>query len=128
MSNLFLIAHKVRGEPAFDIAAQMECPECGGGDPDEEQGCAECDHHGYWWIIPTSGHRAYPAATWNLKYLYDDPDFQISVVDAPLPVMDSLPDHYIHGHSPHEIKTRIEDLIATLLPNPPTKPFKTRRL
>ena len=38
MSELYLIAHKVRGEPAFDIAVKM----------------------GDWWIIPTSGHRAYP--------------------------------------------------------------------
>jgi hypothetical protein len=22
--------------------------------------CTECDSLGYWWIIPTSGHRAYP--------------------------------------------------------------------
>jgi len=42
MNDLFLIAHKVRGERAFDIAIQMEVgPEV-------------------WWIIPTTGHRAYP--------------------------------------------------------------------
>lgn len=42
MDEPYLIAHKVRGEPAFDIAVQMEVAE------------------GFWWIIPTSGHRAYP--------------------------------------------------------------------
>ena len=42
MSELYLIAHVVRSQPAFDIAEQIQI-----GD---EQG----------WIIPTSGHRAYP--------------------------------------------------------------------
>lgn len=37
-----LILHKVRGEPAFDVASKLMI-----GD---EEG----------WIIPTSGHRAYP--------------------------------------------------------------------
>lgn len=56
MSNSWLIAHKVRGEPAFDVAERMECPECGGKD----ENCEGCQGEGYWWIIPTSGHRAYP--------------------------------------------------------------------
>lgn len=42
MSKPYLILHKVRGEPAFDIAEKIQI-----GD---EEG----------WIIPTSGHRAYP--------------------------------------------------------------------
>lgn len=42
----YLILHKVRGEPAFDIADKLQI-----GD---EEG----------WIIPTSGHRAYPY--WNI--------------------------------------------------------------
>jgi hypothetical protein len=41
-SEPYLIAHKVRGAPALDIAVQMHVA-------DE-----------VWWIIPTSGHRAYP--------------------------------------------------------------------
>ena len=44
MDALFLIAHKVRGEAAFDTAIQMLV-----------EGYSEP-----WWIIPTSGHRAYP--------------------------------------------------------------------
>lgn len=40
--SAYLILHKVRGEPAFDIAEKLMI-----GD---EEG----------WIIPTSGHRAYP--------------------------------------------------------------------
>jgi len=40
--SAYLILHKVRGEPAFDVAEKLQI-----GD---EEG----------WIIPTSGHRAYP--------------------------------------------------------------------
>lgn len=43
----YLIAHKVRGEPAFDIAEQIAIG--------NEEG----------WIIPTSGHRAYPY--WHME-------------------------------------------------------------
>jgi hypothetical protein len=39
MTELFLIAHKVRGEPALDVAQQMQV-----GDET-------------WWIIPTSDGR-----------------------------------------------------------------------
>ena len=56
MSDPYLIAHKVRGLAAFDIAIRMLCPLC----PNEGHGCHECDQLGYWWIVPTSGHRAYP--------------------------------------------------------------------
>lgn len=48
MTDRFLIAHKVRGEPAFDIAER--CDIAG-----EEA-----------WIIPTSGHRAYPY--WHTEF------------------------------------------------------------
>ncbi len=49
MTEPFLILHKVRGEPAFDIAEKI------GEDSD-----------GDIWIIPTSGHRAYPYRMWTL--------------------------------------------------------------
>jgi hypothetical protein len=42
MDELYLIAHKVRSELAFDIAQRVVI-----GDEDV-------------WFIPTSGHRAYP--------------------------------------------------------------------
>lgn len=59
MNEPFLIAHKVRGQPAFDIAIRIPCPEC--TDPEYgTEGCVECNHLCFWWIIPTSGHRAYP--------------------------------------------------------------------
>lgn len=49
---LFLIAHKVRDERALDIAVKMPMAD------------------GDWWIIPTSGHRAYPYWTCQLSDLF----------------------------------------------------------
>jgi hypothetical protein len=63
--NLYLIAHKVRGEPAFDIAVKMEMAD------------------GDWWIIPTSGHRAYPYWQWPLEF-----------APTPIPLPAEWPDHY----------------------------------
>jgi hypothetical protein len=107
MTDPFLIAHKVRGEPAFDVAIQMTCPHClgypFGGYPEDldHPGCHECDEKGYWWIIPTSGHRAYPIMHWELSDLLvgDTRDGYMSVTNeaGPLehhPAFDSLPDHY----------------------------------
>lgn len=51
--NLWLILHKVRGEPAWDVAEQIQLG--------SEQG----------YIIPTSGHRAYPLATSKLHSALD---------------------------------------------------------
>lgn len=95
MSELYLIAHKVRGEPAFDIATRMECPECHGtgrGGFDEEAWCDECDSLGYWWIVPTSGHRAYPYWDGELN--------KIANFAAPCEMPDSLPDHYTTRAAP----------------------------
>ncbi len=47
MTEPYLIAHKVRGEPAFDIAVRMQCPECNGDDA-MQMSCGECDYLGYW--------------------------------------------------------------------------------
>lgn len=81
MSDLFLIAHKVRGHAAFDVATQMECPEC------QALGCNECDGKGHWWIIPTSGHRAYPYWSERINSL-------AIVTDKLRDMPDSWPDHY----------------------------------
>ena len=67
--ELYLILHKVRGEPAFDIAQKILFD-------DGEEG----------WIIPTSGHRAYPKTWLKLS------DIPLSLDGATLP--DDLPDHY----------------------------------
>jgi hypothetical protein len=76
---IYLIAHKVRGEPAFDIGIRSECPEC------RSAGCHECTD-GYWWIIPTSGHRAYPYWHYPLGDLFA----YKNVGDPP----EGLRDHY----------------------------------
>src|SRR6266699_1935829 len=80
-SEPYLILHKVRGEPAFDIAVKMEV-----------EGEA-------WWIIPTSGHRAYPCNWWRLEDLADASGVnafglhnQPCTYDANVP--NDLPDHY----------------------------------
>lgn len=76
MSEPYLIAHLVRGEPAFDIAIRMDGPD---EDGDE------------WWIIPTSGHRAYP---YNTAKLSEDSLLILESCPA------GWPDHYPHSASP----------------------------
>lgn len=67
--ELFLILHKVRGKPAFDIAHQLEI-----GD---EIG----------WIIPTSGHRAYPWWSKDISKMFNTVSFGC-------PIDPDWPDHY----------------------------------
>lgn len=135
MSEPFLILHKVRGEPAFDIATQMECPICQGqtykapsyGDDSEslEQGCDECNHDGFWWIIPTSGHRAYPVLLIKLEDLYYDSMRSPHIID-PLPLeqlfaecsIHDLPDHYPSKSSPPptSLSTIMSTILSTITP------------
>lgn len=68
MAEPFLILHRVRGEHAFDIAEKFcnawchPCqPKCGLWNGET---CAAQEEN--WWIIPTSGHRAYPYHMWPL--------------------------------------------------------------
>jgi len=68
----YLILHKVRGEPEFDIAIPLQIG--------NEEG----------WIIPTSGHRAYPAKAWRLAEL-NVPPFEAFTTGTN---WDQLPDHY----------------------------------
>lgn len=90
---LFLIAHKVRNAPAFDIAIQMEM---------EDE---------IWWIIPTSGHRAYPywsCAVDELDFLNGKhPDEYLGVMPT------DWPDHYT-SRTPAESKSIGGDLLAKL--------------
>ncbi len=98
MSELFLIAHKVRGEAAFDVAHRMDCPHCVTGIDQVIWGCFDCEELGYWWIIPTSGHRAFPFHYWPWDELACDSRINPSVFDPkpieapPLPV--DWPDHF----------------------------------
>lgn len=82
MSELYLILHKVRGKPAFDIAEL--CEEMGTDiDP------------GPWWIIPTSGHRAYPFRQWRLDDLADESDINnYGYHPVPWFKQDELPDDW----------------------------------
>lgn len=121
MSELFLIAHKVSGQPAFDVAIHMDCPLCvevHGHDSGYERECDECDKLGYWWIIPTSGHRAYP--WWHLPLKFEEGRLVMdhnptkltwTIFDMP----EGLPDHYAHSASPTRPKL---DITALLKPTP----------
>lgn len=91
MTQPYLIAHKVRGEPAFDIAIQMPCPLC--SDP-PHLFCTECDDQHYWWIIPTSGHRAYPFWHQPLIVKYDEDNYHEPDWEDWGPMPDNIPDHY----------------------------------
>jgi hypothetical protein len=90
-----LILHKVRGEPAFDIAEKLQI-----GD---EEG----------WIIPTSGHRAYPYWVAELT------EFQQSLLDDTSIIPSDLPDHYAcnddNGKAP-EPSFNIMSIISNLSP------------
>lgn len=67
MSELYLIAHKVRNEATFDVATKMMCPHCPGYLENQGFGCFDCEDKGFWWIIPTSGHRAWPYWSININ-------------------------------------------------------------
>ena len=141
MTDLYLIAHKVRNEPAFDVATRMECPHCRGA-TEIETGqisaveCIECDSLGYWWIIPTSGHRAYPffhcdlpallehdpTVGWEIRYgnLFPDAEY-VRIGELPL-----IPDHYPHALAPDTPKRNLIDLLNLRPKSAPTAPFPRR--
>jgi hypothetical protein len=95
MTDLYLILHKVRGEPAFDIAEKIMIG--------EEDG----------WIIPTSGHRAFPI---NMTPLAT-PITPVNEAD-----WKALPDHYQTTKEP-PFKLNVRQLLAGFRP---TLNFKRR--
>lgn len=111
----FLIAHLVRGEPAFDIAIKMPCP-C-----EHEQGCDECDTTGHWWIIPTSGHRARPYWNWELRRATTNDEGPL--IDEVPPPPPGWPDHYPATATPKgpSFLDRIKAALA-----PKVEPIKRR--
>lgn len=98
MSEPYLILHRVRGEPAFDIAIEIEKD---------------------MWIIPTSGHRAYPAWTWSLEDLADISDINNSGFhNKPYQfdtscIPEDWPDHYSANDRP--TKSTVGDKVSKLL-------------
>jgi hypothetical protein len=134
MSELYLIAHKVRGKPAFDVAERMACPICHNGAIEygvcnyttgtyKAIECHECDGLGYWWIIPTSGHRAYPYASQIIGTGFNEVNISCDLTDTPMPP--SLPDHYKVGPAP---KVDIISLMKANAPPPAPKVHMPRRL
>jgi len=131
MTELYLIAHCVRGKAAFDVAVQMECPHCAGlgeigSHPDKPMfDCLDCEGVGYWWIISTSGHRAYPYwfkpltdMAWDLPYIelaYNEFDYK-KIEDVP-EMPPAWPDHYKVNAAP---KLNITSLFRAAQPPKPT--------
>lgn len=108
MPQPYLIAHLVRGEPAFDIAIQLQI-----GDEDG-------------WIIPTSGHRAYPFFVLPLNEMMvmklEDNVIRFDwITDKPawgygsssIPRDSSWPDHYTPSAAPKG-QGKITNLLAKL--------------
>lgn len=128
MTDPFLILHKVRNAPAFDIAEKLRCPECNGvggymvkdfetGEVTDYEGasCDECEGQGFWWIIPTSGHRAYPVDFTPLNHLIESESEakvlgSVTTYTRPEIPLD-WPDHYPTRFSP---STPALDLISAL--------------
>jgi hypothetical protein len=107
--ELFLILHKVRGEPAYDIAQRMDVEQ------DDEP----------WYLIPTSGHRAYPYAKWPLEQAYKDVAGVADRLgdDTNWP---DWPDHYEVNAAPGKGKFTGGALLERLGLRKPSKPFKRR--
>lgn len=100
VSNLYLILHKVRGLPAFDIAERCE-----------DMGTVE--DPGPWWIIPTSGHRAHPLRSWLLSELSPELDLYSGRLSIGLQDLDSWPDHYQVTSAP-KAKGILDSIVAKL--------------
>ena len=114
--TLHLIAHVVRGAPAFDIARRCD-----------SMGTA--DDPGPWWIVPTSGHRAYPYWSQELdfqereagNFIYLDSADWWEVPDPPA----NWPDHYSCNDTP--ISYAVEDILA-IIGMKPVQPAIRRRV
>lgn len=106
-SDSYLIAHKVRGEPAFDIAQELYIDALG-----------EMN-----WIIPTSGHIAHPVWTCELSTVnFTDVNLE-NLIYIYKDKLDLVPDHYpLNSQKTHGI-----DLAARLGLLKP-KPEITRRI
>ncbi len=94
--TLYLIAHKVRGAPAFDVAEKVQIG--------EEEG----------FIIPTSGHRAYPFwylpfENLTLKRPYLN-EMSIAEMTRTLPMPLELQDHYAVVETRKPVTTKVTQI------------------
>lgn len=86
-NTLYLILHKVRGEAAYDVASKLAV------------------NGEIWWIIPTSGHRAYPYRHWNLEDLSDISDINSAGYhDRPASLDHTLPDNWPDHYQASEVR------------------------
>lgn len=129
----FLIAHRVRGEAAFDIAIKQPCPLCHHGMRDSEEvmtSCDECEGQGFWWICSTSGHRAYPYWNINIDRLLIEDDTMgrtFADLEALVPEMpEGLVDHYRVNSSPKPLRDAGRSLLAKLGLGRSAAPIKRR--
>lgn len=106
MCEPYLILHKVHGAPAFDIAERNDDM----GTPSDP---------GPWWIIPTSGHRAYPYQWWELDELdvmyidkYSERWEPVTNCKAIMP--DGWPDHYQASQARSRLATAASDILSLM--------------
>lgn len=116
---LYLIAHKVRGEPAFDIAQHLTCPKCNATDDH----CTACDGVGHWWVIPTSGHRAYPYWNQRLDSIEFEGNGNYCLTSELAAVPPDLRDHYAVEQ---EIAINLMHALGLNKPPTPTAPIVRR--
>lgn len=133
MTELYLIAHKVRGEPAFDIAEKHSCPRCQSYESVTgmwceaefpQQSCTQCDGAGERWFIPTSGHQAFPY--WSVPlikaYVLDqDAAYWNCVLKMPPEMPPDLRDHYAVER---EVARSLVDVLGLI--HKPLAPIKRR--
>lgn len=105
MGEMYLVLHKVRGQPAFDVAERCEEP--------------------VGWIIPTSGHGVHPIASWKLDGLLKADLGQ--VMDVAPETLASVPDHYQITVEPKQPKQKLgAALLEQIGLTQTTTPFERR--
>lgn len=113
MTDLYLIAHKVRGEAAFDIAIILDILD-EDGDPI--------------WIIPTSGHRARPYWTCLLEDC-TAPIREHSVRRIHISLLGPMPpDLQDHYHLDQPVAPNQPSLLSRLNLKPAPQPPIVRRI
>jgi len=103
MSEPYLIAHLVRGQPAFDIAERGICVLCQSYESvlgnwvearRSQEDCDYCNGLGYVWHIPTSGHGAKPYWSAELRLLIDWKLWEATLHEPVPNAPEDWPDHY----------------------------------